>query len=62
MGQKMKLALALLIEVLTCGISTLLLFAFGTYDNQSSKPSSLAKWVFILGTLFAVDVALSYWV
>jgi hypothetical protein len=53
--------IAIIVFVLTQVISVLLLFRYGTRDNQSLPPSKAAETTFALGTLLAFAIAASHW-
>jgi Ni/Fe-hydrogenase subunit HybB-like protein len=52
---------AIIVFGLTPVISTLVLFRYGTHDNQSLPPSRAAETTFTVGTLIAFAIAASHW-
>jgi hypothetical protein len=53
--------LAIIVFGLTPVISTLVLFRYGTRENQSLPPSRAAETTFAVGTLIAFAIAASHW-
>ena len=53
--------LAIIVFGLTPVISTLVLFRYGTRENQSLPPSRAAETTFAVGTLIAFAIAVSHW-
>ncbi len=58
----MALAIAICVFGLTLIIGSLVMFAFGNRENQSSPPSTAAETVFTVGLLLAFLIAASYWI
>jgi hypothetical protein len=52
---------AFIVFGLTLGIGFLVLFRYGTSDNQSLPPSTAAETTFTVGTLTAFAIAASHW-
>jgi|SRR5580704_6172845 hypothetical protein len=53
--------IAIIVFGLTHVIGTLVLFRYGTRDNQSLPPSRAAKTTFTVGALIAFAIAASHW-
>ena len=52
---------AIIVFGLTQVISILVLFRYGTSDNQTLPPSRAAETTFTVGTLIAFSIAASHW-
>ena len=57
----MSLILAIIVFGLTLVVGSIVMFMFGTRENQSSPPSTAAETIFIVGIMTACFLAAFYW-
>lgn len=56
----LSIVIALFVFGATCLVSSLIMFRYGTRDNQTTPPSNAAQTTFICGTLIAIIIASTY--
>lgn len=57
----MSFIIAILVFGFTLVVGSLVMFATGTRENQSSPPSTAAETIFTTGILLACIIAVSHW-
>jgi hypothetical protein len=52
---------AIIVFGLTLVLSSLVMFKYGTSENQSSEPSNAARTTLTVGTLLSIAIVGSHW-